>query len=133
MTVHRITPEPVLARVDTGAKYSSLHADSVTFDESWTKFTRGDVTFKVSTDRVIKIKNVHGGESTRRALVRLDVTVKGRRLNGVEFTINDRQQMKYEVLIGRNVLEQLGLPVLVPANPESGDRPESEIYNVEEE
>ena len=132
--VHRVFTEPIEARVDTGAKYSSIHADWLTFDESWTKFKRGDVTYKVNTDRVIKIKNVHGGESTRRAMIRLDITIKGKRLNGVEFTVNDRGHMKYEVLIGRNILELLGLPVLVPKNGENpGDTPESEIYTVEEE
>ena len=93
------------------------------------------MTYKVNTDRIIKIKNVHApaGQSTRRAMVRLDITIKGKRLNGVEFTVNDRGHMKYEVLIGRNILELLGIPVLVPAKNEDGEVPESEIYTVEEE
>lgn len=128
--IHRVFTDPIEARVDTGAKYSSIHADWLEFDENWTKFKRGDVTYKVNTDRVIKIKNVHGGESTRRAMIRLDITIKGKRLNGVEFTVNDRGHMKYEVLIGRNILEPLGLPVLVG---DPADVPESEIYTVEEE
>lgn len=131
--LHRIVTDPIEGRVDTGAKYSSIHADWLSFDENWTKFRRGDVTFKVNTDRVIKIKNVHGGESTRRAMIKLDITIKGQRLNGVEFTVNDRAHMKYEVLIGRNILELLGLPVIVPKNGESTESPESEIYTVEEE
>lgn len=135
--IHRVFNDPVEARIDTGAKYSSLHADWLTFDENWTKFRRGDVTFKVNTDRVIKIKNVHGGESSRRAMIRLDITIKGKRLNGVEFTVNDRGHMKYEVLIGRNILELLGLPVIVPqagnVDGHPADTPESEIYTVEEE
>ena len=136
VTIHRVFNDPIEARVDTGAKYSSIHADWLEFDENWTKFKRGDVTYKVNTDRVIKIKNVHApaGESTRRAMVRLDITIKGKRLNGVEFTVNDRGHMKYEVLIGRNILELLGIPVLVPANSDQQtDTPESEIYTVEEE
>jgi len=134
VTIHRVFTDPIEARVDTGAKYSSIHADWLTFDENWTKFRRGDVTYKVNTDRIIKIKNVHGGESTKRAMIRLDITIKDKRLNGVEFTVNDRGHMKYEVLIGRNILELLGMPVLVPKNGEHpGDVPESEIYTVEEE
>lgn len=131
--VHRVIDEPVEARVDTGAKYSSIHADHVSFDENWTKFKRGDITYKVGTDRIIKIKNVHSGDSTKRAMVRLDVTVKGQRFNGVEFTVTDRTNMKYEVLIGRNVLELLGLPVIVPKNDDGTNAPESEIFKVEEE
>jgi hypothetical protein len=135
VVVHRVFTDPIEARVDTGAKYSSIHADWLEFDENWTKFKRGDVTYKVNTDRVIKIKNVHApaGQSTKRAMVRLDITIKGKRLNGVEFTVNDRGHMKYEVLIGRNILELLGMPVLVPKNGDSVDTPESEIYTVEEE
>jgi RimK family alpha-L-glutamate ligase len=135
--IHRVINDPIDARIDTGAKYSSIHADWLTFDENWTKFRRGDVTFKVNTDRIIKIKNVHGGESSRRAMIRLDITIKGKRLNGVEFTVNDRGHMKYEVLIGRNILELLGLPVIVPqagnVDGHPADTPESEIYTVEEE
>lgn len=135
--IHRVFNDSVEARIDTGAKYSSLHADWLSFDENWTKFRRGDVTFKVNTDRIIKIKNIHGGESSRRAMIRLDVTIKGKRLNGVEFTVNDRGRMKYEVLIGRNILELLGLPVIVPqagnVDGHPADTPESEIYTVEEE
>lgn len=133
--IHRVFTDPIDSRVDTGAKYSSIHADWLEFDENWTKFKRGDITYKVNTDRVIKIKNVHtpAGQSTKRAMVRLDITIKGKRLNGVEFTVNDRGHMKYEVLIGRNVLELLGIPVLVPKNGDSVDTPESEIYTVEEE
>ena len=135
VTIHRVFNDPIEARVDTGAKYSSIHADWLEFDESWTKFRRGDVTYKVNTDSIIKIKNVHTpeGQSTKRAMVRLDITIKGKRLNGVEFTVNDRGHMKYEVLIGRNVLELLGIPVLVPKNGDSVDTPESDIYTVEEE
>lgn len=135
VVIHRVIQDPIEARVDTGARYSSIHADWLSFDENWTKFRRGDVTFKVNTDRIIKIKNVHGGESSRRAMIRLDITIKGKRLNGVEFTVNDRAHMKYEILIGRNVLELLGLPVIVPRNGEgnAADRAESDIYTVEEE
>ena len=132
--VHRVFNDPIEARIDTGAKYSSIHADWLEFDEEWTKFKRDDVTYKVHTDRVIKIKNIHGGDSSKRAMVRLDITIKGKRLNGVEFTVNDRGHMKYEVLIGRNILEQLGIPVLVSKSAEQGGEPqESDIYTIEEE
>ena len=133
VSIPRVIPEPIEARVDTGARYSSIHADSLTFDDDWTKFQRGDVTFKVSTDRTILIKNVHNGENTRRSMIRLDVEIKGKRLNGVEFTVNDRAHMKYEVLIGRNVLELLGLPVIVPKNDENIPSDTESEVEVEEE
>jgi ribosomal protein S6--L-glutamate ligase len=131
--IMRVTDGPLEARVDTGAKFSSLHADKVSFDEQWTKFTRGDVTYKVATDRIVKIKNVHGGAPSDRAMVRLDIMIKGKRLNNVEFTINDRANMKYQILIGRNILELVGLPVLVPQTTDNGEAPESDVVRVEEE
>lgn len=106
------------ARIDTGAKTSSLHADKVDFDENVVRFTREGVTYKTAVKRVVKIKNVHNGENTTRPVVLLDVSVHGQRFNQVEFTLTDRSNMKYEVLIGRNILELIGLPVLISSNPD---------------
>jgi len=136
VTVHRIMApnQTVDARIDTGAATCSLHADMINFDEGSVKFKRGDVTFKTAVKRVVKIKNVHNGASTRRPVVCLDVTIHGKRFNQVEFTLTDRSNMKYEVLIGRNVLEQLGLPVLIAKNPDvDADVPESELFTVSDD
>jgi hypothetical protein len=46
-------------------------------------------------------------------VIKLDVVFRGKRYNQVEFTITDRAGMKYEALIGRNLLKMIGLPVLV--------------------
>lgn len=134
--IHRIMEPDVTvdARIDTGAKTSSLHADHISFDEQFVKFRRGDVTYKTAVKRVVRIKNIHNGQNTRRPVVVLDVTIHGKRFNQIEFTLTDRSNMKYEVLIGRNVLEMLGLPVLISKNPDvNADVPESETYTVEEE
>lgn len=107
----RLSDEPIEARVDTGAGLCSLHADDVREENGWVKFRRGDITYKVPLDRHIKIKNAN--DTTRRHIVCLDVEVRGKRFNKVEFTITDRGDLKYEALIGRNLLELLGLPVMV--------------------
>jgi len=109
--VMRLMDVCVDGRVDTGAGICSLHADKVEELEDWIKFTRGDVTYKVPVDRHIKIKHAHG--DTRRAIIKLDVTVRDKRYNQIEFTITDRSGMNYEVLIGRNLLKQIGLPVMI--------------------
>jgi len=134
VSINRITGE-VEARIDTGAKYCSLHVDSVDVEGNWVKFTRGDVTYKVPVFKTVKIRHASIGESVRRPVVKLDVTMRDIRLNQIEFTLNNRSSMKYEVLIGRNALQALGLPVIVPRdddNTNHGDRPESEIYDIEE-
>ena len=132
--IHRITPEEVTARVDTGAKYCSLHVDKLSVEENVVMFTRGDITYKVPVSKMVKIRHASIGDSVRRPVIKLDVSVRGLRANQVEFTLNDRSNMKYEVLIGRNALEAFGLPVIITKNPEADvTRDESEIYTVEEE
>jgi ribosomal protein S6--L-glutamate ligase len=109
--VMRLMDTCVRGRVDTGATFCSLHADKVEDLEDWIKFTRGDITYKVPVDRHMKIKNAHG--ATHRAIIKLDVTVRDKRYNQIEFTIIDRSGMNYEVLIGRNLLKEIGLPVMI--------------------
>lgn len=111
MTIVRLSQEPLMARVDTGAKYCSLHADEVKEENDWVKFKRGDITYKVPFARRIKIRNAVGKH--HRPIVALDVEVRGKRYPRVEFTVTSRTDMKYEALIGRNLLELLGLPVIV--------------------
>jgi len=111
MTIVRLSQEPLMARIDTGAKYCSLHADEVKEENDWVKFKRGDITYKVPFARRIKIRNAVGKH--HRPIVALDVEVRGKRYPRVEFTITSRTDMKYEALIGRNLLELLGLPVIV--------------------
>lgn len=133
IVIHRIFEQAVEGRVDTGAKTSSLHADEVYFDESYAKFKRGDVVYRIPVTRIVKIKNIHAGDFSRRAVVRLDITIRGQRFNQVEFTLTSRVNMKYEVLIGRNILELLGLPVLIYKKDDvNANAPESEV-EVEEE
>jgi ribosomal protein S6--L-glutamate ligase len=132
-TIHRIIPE-VTARIDTGAKYSSLHVDNAEIDGDFVKFKRGDITFKVPLFKTVLIKNVHLGTSVRRPIVKLDITLKDSRLNQVEFTLNDRSTMKYEVLIGRNALSGLGLPVIVSQEKDQvTNDSESEVIIQDEE
>jgi RimK family alpha-L-glutamate ligase len=133
--IHRIA-DGLEARVDTGAALSSIHVDKAEFEKGGdrVKFKIGDVTYTAALSRTIKIKNVHGGDATRRAVIKLDMTIHGHRVNGVEFTLTDRSNMKYPVLVGRNILERLGLAVKVTKNTEvDSDVPESEIDEVEEE
>lgn len=111
LSIIRLTTGDIDARVDTGAAYSSLHVDKVEELNDWIRFTRGEITYKVPIDRQIKIRNAHG--KNRRPVIKLDVMFRGNRFNQVEFTITDRAGMKYEALIGRNLLKMIGLPVMV--------------------
>jgi len=80
----------VLARIDTGAKLSSLDAKIAE-----------ELGFKEST-RIQKVRSSHG--RSERPVINVRVEVRGvEHLS--EFTVIDRSHMKYQVLIGRNVLE----------------------------
>ena len=80
----------VLARIDTGAKLSSLDAGIAE-----------ELGLKQAT-RTQKIRSSHG--RSERPVVNAQVVISGvEHLS--EFTVIDRSHMKYQVLIGRNVLE----------------------------
>jgi hypothetical protein len=131
-TVHRII-DNTEARIDTGAKYSSLHVDKSVIEGDFVKFTRGDITYKVPVYKTVKIRQASLDQSISRPVVKLDITVRGIRLNQIEFTLNDRSTMKYEILLGRNVLGALGIPITFDSNGYSSESPESEIIDSEEE
>lgn len=77
------------ARIDTGAKMSSLDR------KIFKKFNLG------KTIRKAKIKSSHG--VSLRPVIRASVKIKDRKIKA-SFNLADRSQMKYRVLIGRNIL-----------------------------
>lgn len=114
--VSRLMNEPVDARIDTGAGLSALHVDNMQLvnDETWVIFTRSGISYKVPVDRMIRIKSLDNpDEFERRPIVLLDIMIADELLQRMEFTLSSRSNMKYEVLIGRNVLSTLGLPIVV--------------------
>jgi RimK family alpha-L-glutamate ligase len=96
--------EPIQSRVDTGAAYCSLSGSNVEDGDEYIKFSYGEVRYRVPVHKTIKIRTADGG-SVERHVVRFNVSFKGNDYNDVEFTIADRSEMKYDVLIGRNLLE----------------------------
>ncbi|MDX1680703.1 MAG: ATP-dependent zinc protease [Akkermansiaceae bacterium] len=112
-------PKPVLAKLDTGAKTSSIHAEKKEMferdGEKWMRFVFTDPTakdegFKVRIEaplvRVARIKDP-GGESEAREVVMLDMKI-GERSMRAEFTLKNRKNMLAPILIGRTLLKELG-------------------------
>lgn len=118
ISIAQIYDNGVDARIDTGAAICSLHALEVREQGDMVAFTVSDRRFKALKRRTILVKNVHGGEPVRRFVVALNVSICGQSHQEVEFSLNNREHMKYEVLIGRNLLELVNLPVEV-APPEA--------------
>lgn len=100
------------ARVDTGATTSSISADDIVRFErdgdKWVRFVIRDNKGKKSEliekplSRIVRIKQ-HDSEGQRRLVVDLQILMGPIRIKR-EFSLTDRSDFKYPVLIGRNVL-----------------------------
>lgn len=110
--------EKLKAKLDTGALTSSVHAEEKELFErdgkKWVRFIVSDPSLKkpVRTRieaplvRIARIKEP-GGESASREVVRLSFLIGDRKMRG-EFTLNNRSNMLAPVLIGRNMIKDLG-------------------------
>ena len=108
------------AKLDTGADTSSLDAIDIRRfrrkGKSWVRFTVEDhdegetVRLERPLLRRVRIKR-HDGESQRRSVVSLTVCLGGHRRK-VEFSLIDRSQFDYPVLLGRSALA--GIAVVDP-------------------
>lgn len=110
--------DKLLAKLDTGALTSSIHAEEQELFErdgkKWVRFivvdTRRDKPLRVRLEaplvRIARIKEPNG-PSQAREVVRLSFRIGDRRMRG-EFTLNNRNNMLAPVLIGRTTLKDLG-------------------------
>lgn len=100
------------ARIDTGAKTSSMDAREITPFErdgkEWVRFTIEDrksgesVKLEGKLVRTVRIKR-HGEDSQKRPVVKLGIAL-GAVEKECEFSLTDRSDYEYQVLIGRNFL-----------------------------
>lgn len=110
----------VKAKLDTGAKTSSIHATDITpfkkDGKRWVKFTlllkdskdkNHEITLEMPRSRKAKIKN-HGGNPDKRYVVDLKVCFNGREYI-TEFTLAERTDYIYDVLLGRQFLRKTAI------------------------
>ena len=110
----------VKAKLDTGARTSSIHArDIKSFKkdgEHWVKFTlilvdskdnRHEIQMERPRSRRTNIKN-HDGEHDKRHVVEFDVCFNGQEYV-TEFTLADRREYIYDVLLGRQFLKKIAI------------------------
>ncbi len=99
----------VLARIDTGATKSSMDLSLAS------ELGLGPVV-----DSKL-VKSAHG--SKLRPVIEVDMEIKGEELEAL-FTLADREHMKFEVLIGQNVLKNGFLvdPSISPGEEEMKER-----------
>lgn len=122
-----LVEQPLLlkAKLDTGAKTSSIHAINVEplmhEGERWVKFDlllrdvddkQHSLHMEKPRSRRVRIKN-YDGEHDRRAVVELEICFDGRK-HVTEFTLADRSEYLYDVLLGREFLQ--GIAVVDPGS-----------------
>ena len=106
----------VKAKVDTGARTSSLHAECIeTFehqDRRWVRFVtcEGDYPSEAAPSLELPVYDFRevrssNGEVSQRYVVRLWIEL-GPVRQKIEVTLADRSRMKYPMLLGRKALEE---------------------------
>jgi hypothetical protein len=105
------------ARIDTGAKTSSLNAiDMVEFERDGKAHVRFNIIDPASGEKIEVIRRVirhvkikeHEGESQSRPVVKIRVRL-GNLDQRVRMTLTDRSEFKNQVLIGRNFLQDFAI------------------------
>lgn len=108
------------AKLDTGAKTSSIYATNIKpfkkDGKRWAKFTlllidsRGnehEIDLEKPRSRKANVKN-HDGNHDSRYVVELDVCFNGRKFV-TEFTLADRSEYIYGILLGRQFLKRAAI------------------------
>lgn len=100
----------LVAKLDTGADTSSLHATNVVVYElggqNWVRFNVDGRQLEQPVVRRALIKQ-KGAEPQERWVVRLDLCV-GKTYFPADFSLVDRSEFSTPALLGRDALEQLG-------------------------
>lgn len=104
------------AKLDTGANTSSLHAERIERftrnGDKWVRFSlgRGEDKKVVVERPVIRMANIkqHGKGSSQREVVMMVLCKNGKEYE-TEFTLVDRSNFSYPVLLGRSFLKDTAL------------------------
>jgi len=119
------------AKVDTGARTSSLHAFGLeTFDRDgvgWVRFEihpwqRSESNSVVAESRVVDTRPVKSssGQVEERPIIHTPVTIAGRSIE-VELTLTNRDEMGFRMLLGRQAVR--GRFLVDPGASYLGGRP----------
>ncbi len=99
----------IKARIDTGAEYSSIHGSDIQITDETISFVFGDFRYRFSLLKNVNIVAANGKD--KRPIIRMDIVINGTVLHNVEFTVADRDDLNYDVLLGRRALAQANMLV----------------------
>lgn len=109
----------MLAKIDTGAFSGVIHADNICEKNGTLSFNLdGDnrMYFETRDFRTRTVKNTHG-TSKKRYLVKFKILIENEEFEAL-FGLDDRSEMKFEMLIGRAFLIKNNILVDVSKNTE---------------
>ncbi len=118
--LERVWIEPpgatLIARIDTGASSSSLHAENlVEFERDGDDWVRFDLvlddeatTLERRVERYVRVYQQADPQGTRRPVVEIRLRL-GDVQNTFEFTLADRAHLEHQMILGRNFLADMAL------------------------
>lgn len=107
------------ARVDTGALVCSIHAEEIEVKDDKVSFKHNGVKREMKLFRMKEAKNANGVVNRPRVL--LSFTWGGKTYRNIETSLADRSKMKFVLLIGRNLIKELKLPVYINDKDNNGE------------
>lgn len=123
------------ARVDTGAETASIDARKIELFERngkrWVRFeiahpNSGEgVSVEQEVSRMVSIVQASQPEGERRPVIKMEIVI-GPLKQTAEFTLSDRSHLDYQILIGRNLLQDVMVVDVSKKNalpPDVGDAP----------
>ncbi len=120
VTLIGIHDEPTDAKIDTGAACCSLGATDIQCNGDTVQFTIGDKTYRATCHSKQNIQTSEGDEE--RPVVELTCKIKDDVYPKILFNINDRSDLKDQVLIGLNLLHKLKTKINPNEETNSTDR-----------
>ena len=100
---------PIEAKVDSGnGAYNVLHGYNIIENgNKVTFFTVGDK--KITKELIEKIDiNVGSGHVEERPVVEFDIEIGDKQYPNTKFSIGDRNDNEYKILVGKDFIEELG-------------------------
>lgn len=99
------------ARVDTGALVCSIHATNILIDaeEKYVTFEHAGKTYTEPLFRMKTAANANG--VVNRPRVSWTYEWSNKKYSNIETSLADRSKLKFKLLIGRNLISDLKLPV----------------------
>lgn len=98
------------ARIDSGAKTSTVWASDIREEKGVLKFTLFDTSSEHYSNKAVETRSFSrrvvtssNGQAEERYVVKLAVTLAGRKIRA-SFTLANRSLQAYPVLVGRNIL-----------------------------